>query len=84
MREFYGRLPLYHVDLYRLDNIDQLFERGINMLKNAKDVVLVGTRDLDDGERAKVLGLNAARIFKFEIPARYRKFSDSAAIRPVS
>ncbi|MCB1748604.1 MAG: amidohydrolase [Gammaproteobacteria bacterium] len=28
---------------------------------------------LDDDERAKVLGLNAARIFGFEIPARYRR-----------
>ncbi|MGH8597830.1 MAG: amidohydrolase family protein [Gammaproteobacteria bacterium] len=27
---------------------------------------------LTDAERAKVLGLNAARIFKFDIPARYR------------
>jgi predicted TIM-barrel fold metal-dependent hydrolase len=28
---------------------------------------------LDDDERAKVLGLNAARIFGFDIPARYRQ-----------
>jgi predicted TIM-barrel fold metal-dependent hydrolase len=28
--------------------------------------------NLDDVERAKILGLNAARIFKFEVPARYR------------
>ncbi len=27
---------------------------------------------LDDDERAKILGLNSARIFKFEIPERYR------------
>ncbi len=35
---------------------------------------------LDDGERAKVLGLNAARVFKFAIPARYRDFADVAAV----
>ena len=35
---------------------------------------------LDDGERAKVLGLNAARIFKFDIPQRYRDFADVAAL----
>ena len=35
---------------------------------------------LNDGERAKVLGLNAARIFKFAIPARYRAFADVAAL----
>jgi len=30
---------------------------------------------LTDGERAQVLGLNAVRIFKFDIPARYRDSS---------
>lgn len=35
---------------------------------------------LDDGERARVLGLNAARIFKFDIPRRYYKFEDCAAV----
>lgn len=35
---------------------------------------------LDDGERAKILGLNAARVFKFEVPERYRNFDDAAAI----
>jgi predicted TIM-barrel fold metal-dependent hydrolase len=34
---------------------------------------------LDDGERAKILGLNAARVFKFEVPERYRNFEDAAA-----
>ena len=36
--------------------------------------------DLDDAERAKVLGLNAARIFGFPIPSRYREHADCAAI----
>jgi predicted TIM-barrel fold metal-dependent hydrolase len=35
--------------------------------------------NLDDGERAKILGLNAARVFRFEIPERYRNSSDPAA-----
>src|SRR5262245_27374758 len=29
--------------------------------------------NLSDEERAKILGLNAARVFKFEVPARYRE-----------
>ncbi|MGK2965538.1 MAG: amidohydrolase family protein [Tepidiformaceae bacterium] len=33
--------------------------------------------DLTDEERAKVLGLNAARIFKFDIPERYQKLTYS-------
>ena len=36
---------------------------------------------LNDDERAKILGLNAARVFKFDVPARYLKFSDTAAAR---
>ncbi|WP_428117586.1 amidohydrolase family protein [Candidatus Poriferisodalis sp.] len=34
---------------------------------------------LDDGERAKILGLNSARIFGFEIPERYLHHPDAAA-----
>jgi predicted TIM-barrel fold metal-dependent hydrolase len=35
---------------------------------------------LDDAERAKVLGLNAARIFRFPIPERYLDHADAAAV----
>tara|TARA_B100000949_G_scaffold206305_1_gene196935 strand:- start:296 stop:763 length:468 start_codon:yes stop_codon:yes gene_type:complete len=35
---------------------------------------------LSDHERANVLGLNAARIFKFPIPERYRTQEDVAAV----
>ncbi len=36
--------------------------------------------DLTDGERARILGLNAARIFKFPIPERFRNHDDAARI----
>ncbi|MCH8258248.1 MAG: amidohydrolase family protein, partial [Proteobacteria bacterium] len=32
--------------------------------------------NLDDLERAKILGLNAARVFGFSIPERYQNFED--------
>ncbi len=35
---------------------------------------------LDDGERAKILGLNAARIFNFPLPERYLEQADAAAV----
>lgn len=35
---------------------------------------------LTDPERAKILGLNAARLFKFPIPERYRDFADCADV----
>jgi len=30
VRELYGRLPLYHIDLYRLDNIEEIVELGLD------------------------------------------------------
>ena len=36
--------------------------------------------DLTDGERAKILGLNSARIFKLPVPERYRNHPDAAAV----
>lgn len=30
MREFYGRLPLYHMDLYRLENIEESMDLGLD------------------------------------------------------
>lgn len=30
VRQFYGRLPLYHIDLYRLDNIDEIADLGLD------------------------------------------------------
>ena len=35
---------------------------------------------LSDEERAKILGLNAARIFGFEIPERFQNHADAAAV----
>ncbi len=30
MRELFGRLPLYHIDLYRLDNIEESIDLGLD------------------------------------------------------
>ena len=30
VREFYGKLPLYHMDLYRLDNLDEIASLGLD------------------------------------------------------
>ena len=38
---------------------------------------LLSEYDLTDEERAKILGLNAARIFKFDIPERYKNYTYS-------
>jgi len=39
---------------------------------------------LTDTERAKILGLNAARIFRFSIPARYHEQADVKAFLNVA
>jgi tRNA threonylcarbamoyladenosine biosynthesis protein TsaE len=30
VRELYGRLPLYHIDLYRLNHIEEIAELGLD------------------------------------------------------
>ena len=30
VRQFYGRLPLYHIDLYRLDHINEIADLGLD------------------------------------------------------
>ena len=35
---------------------------------------------LTDGERAKILGLNAARIFRVDVPERFRNHADAAVV----
>jgi tRNA threonylcarbamoyladenosine biosynthesis protein TsaE len=30
VRELYGRLPLYHMDLYRLENIEEIADLGLD------------------------------------------------------
>src|SRR4030042_497194 len=30
VREMHGRLPLYHIDLYRLDHIEEIVELGLD------------------------------------------------------
>jgi len=30
VRELYGRLPLYHMDFYRLDNLEEIADLGLN------------------------------------------------------
>lgn len=41
MRELYGRLNLYHIDLYRLDNIDESIDLGLDDYFYGKGVCAV-------------------------------------------
>ena len=41
VRELYGRLPLYHIDFYRLDNLEEIAELGLDDYLYGKGVCVV-------------------------------------------
>ena len=41
IRELYGRLPLYHIDLYRLDHVEEIAELGLDDYLYGKGVCVV-------------------------------------------
>jgi len=41
VRELYGRLPLYHIDLYRLDHVEEIVELGLDDYLYGKGVCIV-------------------------------------------
>lgn len=41
VREHYGRLPLYHADLYRLDNIEEIADLGLDEYLYGKGICVV-------------------------------------------
>lgn len=41
VREMHGRLPLYHIDLYRLDNIDEIEDLGLDNYLYGKGACVV-------------------------------------------
>jgi tRNA threonylcarbamoyladenosine biosynthesis protein TsaE len=41
VRELYGRLPLYHIDLYRLDHIDEIADLGLDDYLYGRGVCVV-------------------------------------------
>ena len=41
VRELYGRLPLYHIDLYRLDRIEESMELGLDDYLYGRGVCVV-------------------------------------------
>ena len=41
INEYQGRLPLYHFDLYRLGDVDELFELGLNDYLSGPGVLVI-------------------------------------------
>lgn len=45
MRELYGRLPLYHIDLYRLDRIEESLDLGLDDYLYGRGVCVIEWAD---------------------------------------
>lgn len=41
IREFYGRLPMYHIDLYRLEHIEEIADLGLDDYLYGKGVCVI-------------------------------------------
>ncbi len=41
IREFYGRLPMYHIDLYRLDHIEEIADLGLDDYLYGKGICVI-------------------------------------------
>jgi len=41
IREFYGRLPMYHIDLYRLDHTEEIADLGLDDYLYGKGVCVI-------------------------------------------
>jgi len=49
INEYQGKLPFYHVDLYRLDNIEQIEELGIEEYFNKGGICVIEWAEKLDG-----------------------------------
>ncbi len=45
MRELYGRMPLYHIDLYRLENLEESLDLGLDDYFYGKGLCVVEWAD---------------------------------------
>ena len=48
VKEYYGRLKLYHFDVYRIDDIDELFQIGFEEYLNDSAVSIIEWAELID------------------------------------
>jgi tRNA threonylcarbamoyladenosine biosynthesis protein TsaE len=70
VRELYGQLPLYHIDLYRLDNLEEIADLGLDDYFYGRGVSVVEWADKAPGllppEHLKIdieyLGENRRRL----------------------
>ncbi len=83
IREFYGRLPLYHIDLYRLDHIEEIADLGLDDYLYGNGICVIEWAEKGLGllppEHLLVelshLGVNQRRLKLTPCGLRYRKMA---------
>jgi len=79
MRELHGRLPLYHIDFYRLDNITEISELGLDDYLYGRGVCVIEWAEKgadilpDDHLLIKIKWINENER-AFEITARGERY----------
>ncbi len=65
MKEYHGRIPLYHFDMYRVEDEDELYELGLNeylymqgvcviewnKFEDIKNPIVINIKTMDDDKR---------------------------------
>lgn len=63
MKEYYGKLKLYHFDMYRLSNEDEVYELGFEeYLNDENGVAVIEWNKFSSFETSDVFTLNFSRI----------------------
>ena len=69
VKEYYGRLPLYHFDMYRVADADEVYELGLEEYFYKGGVVVVEWNKFDDVKDPLVIDMKAVGegVREFEI-----------------
>lgn len=69
VKEYYGRLPLYHFDMYRVADADEVYELGLEEYFYKGGVVVVEWNKFDDVKDPLVIDVKAVGegVREFEI-----------------
>ena len=77
VHEYQGRLPIYHMDLYRLGGEDDVEASGLLEYFDDQGVVVVewperlGTQGWPEALALRILGAGDARVLTAEVPAAW-------------
>ena len=73
VKEYYGRLPLYHFDMYRVSDADEVYELGLEEYFYKGGVVVVEWNKFDDVRNPIIISVKSlgGNLREFEIQDEY-------------